>query len=114
MDDNTVKEVLAHYGVKGQRWGVRRKRPSGPTSSDYRTAQKLKGKRISAMSNEELRKVSSRIQLEKSYRNLNASTSAKGKNIAEKILKQYGNQVVGGLIGVAASATIAAILKRGG
>lgn len=35
-----VNDVLAHYGVKGMRWGVRKDRPEGVTAKTSRDAKK--------------------------------------------------------------------------
>lgn len=74
-----VDRVLAHYGVKGMRWGVRRN-PDGSTSrtgkrmksEDHKEAASLKKKRVYEMSNQELRKLNERMQLEQTYSQLMA------------------------------------------
>jgi hypothetical protein len=110
-----MTDILKHYGIKGMRWGVRRKRgPSGRVSSDYSKTRKLLKKKTSELSNEELRKITTRLSLERSVQNMNTSTVDKGKKAAAKVLKQYGNGVVGGLVGAASAATVAALIKRGG
>ncbi len=57
---------LAHHGVKGQRWGVRRYQNSDGTL----TAAGKKRRRISDMSDDELSSEIKRMNLEKTYRNL--------------------------------------------
>lgn len=72
---------LKHYGVKGMRWGVRRKQGSDgrvkrETSTDFKEARTLAKKRPSQLTNAELRKLNERLQLEQNYSNL---TSKKNK-----------------------------------
>lgn len=81
---------LYHHGIKGQKWGVRRYQNKDGTSigsrsrrkdswsEDYRTAKTLKKKKISQMSNTELRKLNERQNLEKTYKQMNKSHIAKG------------------------------------
>lgn len=80
---------LYHYGVLGMKWGVRKNRSESPApnrmkkqkkniSEDARVAKELKKKKVSEMSNAELRKLNERQQLERSYSQLNKSTIAKG------------------------------------
>lgn len=82
---------LYHHGVKGQRWGVRRyqnkdgslttlgrKRGRSSMSEDATIARDLKKKKVSQMSNAELRKLNERQQLERTYRQINKSSVAKG------------------------------------
>jgi len=98
---------LKHYGVPGQRWGIRRKRSSGSRgSADHRVASKLKKKKLSEMSNEELKKLNSRLQLERQYKELRSSNKSAGskfvssvlreagKNIASKYVTQLGNDAI--------------------
>lgn len=60
---------LYHWGVKGMKWGVRKKRKNDTTqwSDDYKSTQKLKKKSVKELSNEDLRKINSRDVLESNY-----------------------------------------------
>ena len=61
---------LKHYGVLGMRWG-RRKSASSTTltnpSKDHVRKTQLKKKKISEMTNDELKEITNRLQLEKQY-----------------------------------------------
>lgn len=95
----TVDDFLMHYGVKGMKWGVRRRKSSSSSSSaeprraksdDHNEAQALKKRRVSEMSNAELRKLNERMQLEQNYNQLmakNKGTVGKGQAQAKKILE---------------------------
>ena len=79
-----MNESLAHYGVKGMKWGVRRnrgRRSSSNTkgwSKDAKRANAIKRKSVNQMSNEELRTLNKRMELEKNYNRLNPSNVQKG------------------------------------
>ena len=81
---------LYHHGIKGQKWGRRRyqnkdgtltaagKKRYGNMSSDAREANAIGKKKVSEMSNAELRKYNERVNLERQYANLNPSAAKKG------------------------------------
>ena len=82
---------LYHHGVKGQKWYQRRyqnkdgsltnagrKHRSEALSEDAKTANLLKKKKMSQMSNAELRALNERQNLEKTYMQMNKSHIAKG------------------------------------
>ena len=82
---------LYHWGIKGQRWGVRRyQNPDGSLtpagkkryqrilSDDAKEAQKLRNKSVGEMTNAELRKLNERQQLERMHAQLNPSVIRRG------------------------------------
>lgn len=82
---------LKHVGVLGMKWGVRKKRT--PDSSDHTTSRQLKKKKVSQLSNEELKALTTRLQLEKQHRDLSASQVSRGQKILTSILASVGKQV---------------------
>jgi hypothetical protein len=77
MDKNT----LSHHGVKGMRWGVRKRRN---VSDDSAKTTAIRKKHISEMTNQELRDANNRLQLERQYKDLTKKT-----NIGKKAAKEY-------------------------
>lgn len=84
---------LAHHGIKGMKWGVRRyqNKDGGLTnaggkrrnsrddwSEDAKTAHDIKKKSVKQMSNAELKKLNERTRLEQEYSRLNPSSVQKG------------------------------------
>lgn len=110
-----VDDILAHFGKRGMKWGVRNdesgtaagvtvKTASGkrgvaiktsggrghPASDDaVRSAvnkQKAKGSSIHSLSNDELNKVIARMNLEKSFMNVTAKKDGPAKAFIKKLL----------------------------
>lgn len=73
----TYDNYLAHYGIKGMKWGVRKKRKSS-VSRDKREARRLMKqtykKGTQSLSNKELEKLNKRMQLEQSHKELRKKT----------------------------------------
>ena len=92
---------LYHYGVLGMKWGVRRspsqlghkirikrkKKPSEPVHEDYKKAHSKK--KVSSMSDAELRNRNNRLQMEKQYAQLTKKKS-RGKKIVSGIIATAG------------------------
>lgn len=102
---------LQHFGIPGMRWGVRRKRN---TSSDNDAARSIQKKHISEMSNEELKKLTTRLQLERQYKDLNPSAIATGRKLVGTITSDIGKQLVKNYTTKAATVGIDAVLRKRG
>lgn len=82
---------LYHYGIKGMKWGRRRFRntdgtltPAGKKrySDDAYEAKQIKKKKMSQMSNAELRKLNERQNLERTHKQLNPGPTKKALGYA--------------------------------
>lgn len=99
MDDN----VLAHYGVKGMHWGIRRyqnadgsltsagkKRYGSGDGGEKATTKKKRNQ----MSDEELAKRIQRLERETKLKDLEKKNADDGKAYAKEILKDIGKRVI--------------------
>lgn len=112
------EKFLAHYGVLGMKWGRRKPgtgkastRKKGSTRSEkkvaaqkvreksqspeYKKAQELKKKPAEQLTNEELRSLNNRLNLEKQYTQLTAKQKSEGRKALDQVLKQEGNRIAG-------------------
>lgn len=97
-------DVLEHYGVKGMKWGVRRKsRQVEPSSDESRATSKSlgrakKNKTTRVLTNAELRQAIERMRLEQEFSKLSGGVDKtfiqKGAGFASKILTDAGKQSV--------------------
>lgn len=95
MTESPEDYALFHYGVKGMKWGVRKSGGGVKTSrlerklaekaeeaksnsADHKTAQKLRAKPLRTMSNDDIRTLNKRLELETNYARLMESTRKKG------------------------------------
>lgn len=117
MDEFVKNDTeLYHYGVLGMKWGVRKARRGSASkapkpsksekrearinskakknnwSDDAKSAALLKGKKPSQMSNAELKKLNERLQLEKTYSQLNSKDKSAGKKFVMGVLNESAKQ----------------------
>ncbi len=79
-----MSKVLEHVGVKGMRWGVRRRKKGSKTNQDTNKTKHL--------TNDELKQVIDRIELERKFNTLTAKQQSKKSKFAEDILKNMANE----------------------
>lgn len=86
---------LAHHGVKGMKWGIRRDRRTSRLSrlrnyTGSKSSNALKEARrqdINTMSNKELQDTITRLNLERQYRSLTQVDIGFGQRQADQIMK---------------------------
>lgn len=85
-DDNS----LAHYGVKGMKWGKRKGGNTKPRSQDAARVERLqtraKKNSIKNLSNKELSDVIRRRELETKYKDLNPNAIKKGERAIKSVI----------------------------
>lgn len=117
-----MDEELYHYGIKGMKWGIRRspaqlghktgtkkKKKSGVVDAVKKMAanhkqkkaakaeterqKSLKKKKISDMTDDELRERIARLELEKRYRDLAPKQSHRGRDFVIGVLENSGRNI---------------------
>ena len=100
---NYGHDELYHYGILGMRWGRRKESVAGSgkvkntkkdnLSDDAKEAYKLKRKKLSEMSNAELKKLNERTNLERNYKQNNPGALKTGMAIAGTAAAALGTVV---------------------
>ena len=102
----TEEEFLLHHGVKGMKWGIRKRsknrvstptnrgtdipaRVSAPTTLDKRV-KALKGRR--ELTDAEIKDFTSRLQSEKQLKSLLEEDTSPGKTFVKKVMNDAGKQ----------------------
>lgn len=92
-----VDKTLEHFGIPGMRWGVRKSRgrsSKASPSEDHSISRQIKKKKTKEMSNDELKKLTTRMNLERNLRDLKSSDYQKGLDFV-KTLTAAGATVAG-------------------
>lgn len=125
-----AEEFLTHHGVKGMHWGVRkeeggtsraaaktkRAKPAKLHSEDAAAYKALKLKAqthgLSSLTNNEVRTLTARFDLEQKYSKMNEVQTGRGKKYAKGFLKKVGKKHVDKLAGAAAAIVVGKALTE--
>ena len=86
---NKSNNFLAHWGIPGMRWGIRRSRSKGGTVKISKKSTKSK---LSEIDDKELQDRVKRLQLEQQYAQLTQKKLSTGKQIVKDILVNSAKQ----------------------
>lgn len=115
---DTLETFLAHFGVKGMKWGVHRMPSSGGSASEDASrareiSTKAKTGGTKALSNKELQDLITRQNLEQQYARLNPSKTKKAVQLVADILLGVGKQQAIRVLNDAATKGLNAATKKG-
>lgn len=81
-----VMDHLEHFGVKGMHWGVRKQRMKNPGHPDHQAVADLRKMPLHELSNQQLKQLNERRNLETNFQRLNPKSGSKAKATAGAIL----------------------------
>lgn len=108
IDTKTPISQLYHFGIKGQKWGVRRfqnedgtRTPAGKKrdsrhgkSEDHMKSRNSKKRGPQGLSNDELRKLNERLRLEEDFKKLTAERMEKSESWVKEAIKKGGKDAL--------------------
>jgi hypothetical protein len=112
-----VDAFLAHFGVKGMRWGIRKKKPH-PVTADARQKESIKTKvkqtKIGSVSNADLKAAIRRMQLEQDFKRLKVNEQSAVTRWLSSTVLEIGKREVQAQAGKAAVKLFAKAAVTGG
>ena len=103
-------DFLEHFGIPGMHWGRRKSSGSNVVtgSKDHVRKHELKKKQLKDMTNEELRDFTTRLQLERQYKDLNRSDVSAGRKFLMDFVKNQATALLSGYV----TKQISEVLKK--
>lgn len=108
---------IEHYGTRGMRWGIRKRRDEVARakqfrgSTDAKRAKKLTKRPVSSLSNKQLKAVNERMNLEKNYSKLNPGKVKRGEQVVKTIIAVGGT--AGALVALANNPAAKKLMEMG-
>lgn len=106
-------DFLEHHGVKGQKWGVRKRRNESARAKAFGGGKtRFKDIKAKDLSDDEINKRIKRLELEKKYVDLNKGKVKAGKDYAGGILSNSGKSAAAAAVGTGVSFVVGRALKK--
>lgn len=110
---------LAHYGVLGMKWGVRKDQSSGSgrpkkKKLSKKEAARIKKAKIRKMSDKELEHRVRRLELEKKYSNLTKEEVSEGRRFVNKFIMDNGSKMLSGAVTIVGAEVARRVLRKAG
>jgi hypothetical protein len=118
MSESAVNDFLAHYGVKGMRWGSRsaasKEAPSAESQRSTQLRARVKTSKVKALSNKELQEAINRMNLEQQFKRLATNEKPPVQRFIASTLLEIGKREVQVALGKKVATTIAKKAATGG
>lgn len=114
---SATDDFLAHYGVKGMKWGKRTADRPAPSAESERAAKirtKAKAGKAKALTNAELREAIERMNLEQQFKRLSVNEKPAVQRWMASTMLEIGKREVQVALGKKVAATVAKKVATGG
>lgn len=112
---DAMNDVLAHFGIKGMKWG---KRKAHPVSAEAKQKQNIKDKvkktKVGSVSNADLQAAIRRMQLEQDFKRLSVNEKSGFSRWLSSTMLEIGKREVQTQIGKAVAGAVAKKVATGG
>lgn len=103
MSDEKTENFLAHYGVRGMKWGVRKgvvnpRLQRTKKENKIRTERKDVRRKRQTLSDKDLDKYIKRLESEKKLKSLLDDDLTPGKSLTQQIIRSSGTKVAGAVL----------------
>lgn len=117
MSDEKVDAFLAHYGVRGMKWGVRKgivnpRMQRTNKENKIRAERKDVRRKRQTLSDKDLEKYVKRLEAEKKLKTLLDDDLAPGKAAAQSVLRNSGTKVAGAVVAGGAMYVVRGLLTK--
>lgn len=117
MSDNQIENFLAHYGVRGMKWGVRKgvvnpRLQRTKKENKIRTERKDARRKRQTLSDKDLDKYIKRLESEKKLKSLLDDDLTPGKSAVQQVLRNSGTKVAGAVVAGAGMYVVRGVLTK--
>ena len=115
QQDSGFDDVMAHFGVKGMKWGVRKTRPiSDDAKQKAAIKDAVKSNKVSSVSNKQLMEAITRMRLEQDYKRLAVNEKSAASRWVSSMMLELGKREVQQAAGKVVTGALVKKLATGG